>query len=393
MAKRFFTSESVTEGHPDKICDQISDAVLDEFLRYDKYSRVACETSVTTGLVHLLGEYRSNARIDFEGTARRTIREIGYTKSDYGFDASSCGVLISLHGQSPDISRGVDVSLESRRGASADDGETGAGDQGMMIGYACEETAELMPMPIIFAHRLVRRLAAVRKDGVLSYLRPDGKSQVTVEYIDDVPKRVEAVVIAAHHDPEVSQNRLGRDIVEHVIRPVIPENLLDSNTRFLVNTTGRFEIGGPKADSGLTGRKIIVDTYGGVASHGGGAFSGKDPSKVDRTSCYAARHVAKNIVAAKLATRCSIEIAYAIGVARPLSIFIDTHGTGVVQDERLVEMLQDRYDFRPSAIIRKFDMLRPIYREIAAYGHFGRNDLDLGWEKVDLAEDFRRALL
>ena len=389
MVRRFFTSESVTEGHPDKICDQISDALLDAFLAQDSKSHVACEVTVTTGLVHVMGEIKSSAAVDVEGVVRNVIRRIGYDRSEYGFDANTCAVIISLHSQSPDITQGVERSLEVREGLVSDGLDSGAGDQGMMIGFACDETEEFMPMPIMLAQKLCMRLAHVRRAKILDYLRPDGKSQVTVEYMDGRAVRVDAVVIASQHAPGVSRARIRRDIIEHVIRSSVPEKLLDDQTRFYVNTTGQFVVGGPMGDSGLTGRKIIVDTYGGFASHGGGAFSGKDPTKVDRTGCYAARHAAKNIVAAGLASSCTIELAYAIGVARPLSVYVNTGGTGKVADDVITELLMKNYDFRPAAIAQKFGLHRPIYEQIAAYGHFGRSDIDLPWERLDMVDCFR----
>ena len=392
MAKRLFTSESVTEGHPDKMCDQISDAVLDAILAKDPMARVACETTTTTGLVFVMGEITTNCYVDIETVVRDTVREIGYDRAKYGFDSDSCAVITSLKGQSPDIALGVDKSKEAKSGEEDAAFENGAGDQGMMIGFACDETEEYMPMPIYLAHRLAKKLAEVRKDKTLSYLRPDGKSQVTVEYDDDKPVRVDTVVISTQHRPDVSTATIERDIINKVILPVIPAHLLDENTKYYINPTGRFVIGGPQGDSGLTGRKIIVDTYGGYASHGGGAFSGKDPTKVDRSACYAARHVAKNIVASGMAKKCEIELAYAIGVAKPVSIYVNTYGTGKLPDDEIEKLVEENFDLRPAAIIRYFDLRRPIYKQTAAYGHFGRNDLDLPWEKLDKVDVFQKAL-
>lgn len=394
MARRLFTSESVTEGHPDKIADQISDSVLDAIYAQDPQARVACETAVTTGLVLVMGEITTSCYVDINKIARDTINEIGYNNPNFGFDGNTCGVIVALDEQSPDIAMGVDTALENRKGDLTEEGieATGAGDQGMMFGFACNETPELMPMPISLAHRLTRRLTEVRKNGTLPYLRPDGKSQVTVEYDGDKVVRVDAVVISTQHAEEISQEQIHEDIMEHVIKPVIPAELLDAETKYFINPTGRFVIGGPVGDAGLTGRKIIVDTYGGYASHGGGAFSGKDPTKVDRSAAYAARYVAKNIVAAGLATKCEIEIAYAIGVAHPVSILVNTHGTGVVSDERLVEIVRENFDLRPAGIIKMLDLRRAIYKQTAAYGHFGRTDVSLPWEQTDKAEALKAAI-
>ena len=375
MSRRLFTSESVTEGHPDKICDQISDAVLDAILAKDPLARVACETTTTTGLIYVMGEVTTNCYVDIEEIARETVREIGYTRAKFGFDCDSCAVITSLKGQSPDIAMGVD--------------NEGAGDQGMMFGFACNETDDYMPAPISFAHKLTRKLTEVRKNGTLGYLRPDGKSQVTVEYVDDKPVRIDTVVISSQHAPEIDHATIEKDIIEKVIKAVIPAELLDENTKYFINPTGRFVIGGPQGDSGLTGRKIIVDTYGGYARHGGGAFSGKDPTKVDRSACYAARHVAKNIVASGAADKCEIQLAYAIGVAQPVSINVNTFGTGKIADEKLEEIVQKNFDLTPKGIINRFDLRRPIYKQTAAYGHFGRNDLDLPWEKLDMVDVFK----
>ena len=394
MAKRLFTSESVTEGHPDKIADQISDAVLDAIYAQDPNARVACETALTTGLVLVMGEITTNCYVDINKTVRDTINEIGYNAPEFGFDGHSCGVIVALDEQSADIAMGVDKALEAKKGEMNEDQieAIGAGDQGMMFGFACDETPELMPMPISLAHRLSKRLSEVRKNGTLSYLRPDGKTQVTVEYDGETPVRVDAIVVSTQHSEEVTQEQIHADIMEYVIKPIIPENLLDENTKFFINPTGRFVIGGPVGDAGLTGRKIIVDTYGGYASHGGGAFSGKDPTKVDRSAAYAARYVAKNIVAAGLAKKCEIELAYAIGVAKPVSVLVNTHGTGVVSDETLVELVREHFDLRPAGIIQMLDLRRPIYKQTAAYGHFGRTDVDLPWERTDKAEILKAAI-
>ena len=387
---RVFTSESVTEGHPDKICDQISDAVLDSILTNDPKARVACECVTTTGMVMVMGEITTDCYVDIPAVVRKTVNEIGYNHPEYGFDCNTCAVLTSIDEQSPDIAMGVDKALECKLGEECDDGENGAGDQGMMFGFACDETPELMPAPISFAHKLSRRLADVRKSGELKWLRPDGKSQVTVEYgPNGEVTRIPAVVVSTQHSADINIEKLRDAIMDTVILPVLPKNLIDKDTKFFINPTGRFVVGGPVGDSGLTGRKIIVDTYGGYASHGGGCFSGKDPTKVDRSAAYMARYVAKNIVAAGLAKRCQIELAYAIGVARPVSVLVDTQGTGIVSDDKLAEIINDCFDLRPSKIIKRLDLMRPIYRQTAAYGHFGRTDIDLPWEHTDMVEALR----
>ncbi len=391
--RRLFTSESVTEGHPDKICDMISDAVLDNLLAQDPMSRVACEVCCTTGLIVVMGEVTTNGYADLQTIARETVREIGYDRAKYGFDCDSCAVISSLHGQSPDIALGVDKALEAKNGEIVDKYDTGAGDQGLMFGYACNETPELMPLPISLAHKMAMKLTEVRKNGTLKYLRPDGKTQVTVEYEDDKPIRVDTVVVSSQHDAAVSLEQIRADIEEYVIKPTVPAELLDENTKIFVNPTGRFVIGGPMGDSGLTGRKIIVDTYGGYARHGGGAFSGKDPTKVDRSACYAARYLAKNVVAAGLADRCEIQVAYAIGVARPVSVLVDTFGTAKVDENKISDALSRHFDLRPAAIIERFGLRRPIYSKLAAYGHMGREDLDAPWERRDLAEILKAELL
>ncbi|MBE3554191.1 MAG: methionine adenosyltransferase [Thermicanus sp.] len=386
--RHLFTSESVTEGHPDKICDQISDAVLDAILAQDPNARVACETSVTTGLVLVTGEITTVSYVDIPRLVRDTVREIGYTRAKYGFDADTCAVLTSINEQSPDIAQGVNQALEAREGRMSDQEieAIGAGDQGLMFGFAVKETPELMPLPISLAHQLARRLSELRKSGTLQYLRPDGKTQVTVEYEGDTPIRVDTIVVSTQHDPEVSQEEIRRDLMDQLIRPIVPAHYLDEETKYFINPTGRFVIGGPQGDAGLTGRKIIVDTYGGYARHGGGAFSGKDPTKVDRSGAYAARYVAKNIVAAGLADKCEVQLAYAIGVAQPVSISIDTFGTGRIGEEELVKLVRKHFDLRPAGMIKMLDLRRPIYKQTAAYGHFGRPDLDLPWERTDKAD-------
>ena len=396
MEKILFTSESVTEGHPDKMCDQISDAILDALLEQDPMSRVACETCTTTGLVMVMGEITTNAYVDIQKIVRDTVREIGYTRGKYGFDADTCGVITAIDEQSADIALGVDKALEAKENQISEEEDIdaiGAGDQGMMFGYASDETEEYMPYPIAMAHKLALQLTKVRKDGTLSYLRPDGKTQVTVEYDENgTPKRLETVVLSTQHDPDVTQEQIHKDIKEYVFKPILPADMVDEDTKFFINPTGRFVIGGPHGDSGLTGRKIIVDTYGGMASHGGGAFSGKDCTKVDRSAAYAARYTAKNIVAAGLAKKCEIQLSYAIGVAHPTSIRVNTYGTGVVSDTKLVEIIRENFDLRPAGIIKMLDLRRPIYKQTAAYGHFGRTDVSLPWEKLDKAEELKKYL-
>ena len=388
--RTLFTSESVTEGHPDKICDQISDGVLDALLAVDPYSRCACETTAEPGAVHIMGEITTSATVNYIEIARKVIREIGYTKPEYGFDADTCEISCSLHTQSADIAQGVDLALEAKEAIDTDG--LGAGDQGMMFGFACDETPELMPLPITLAHRITRRLAAVRKSGELGYLRPDGKAQVTVEYENGKPVRINTVVLSTQHDEDIDPATLRQDMIERVIKPCIPAEMLDDETKYYINPTGRFVLGGPAADTGLTGRKIIVDTYGGYARHGGGAFSGKDPTKVDRTAAYYARYIAKNLVAAGLADRCELELAYAIGVAQPVSVLVDTFGTGKLEDSRLAEIVRKHFDMRPAAMIAQLDLRKPIYQQVAAYGHMGRPDLDLTWERCDHKEELAQYL-
>lgn len=393
MSKRLFTSESVTEGHPDKICDQISDAILDAIIAEDPTARVACETTCTTGIISIMGEITTSCYVDFPKLAREVVLDIGYDRAKYGFDGTTCAVVTAIDEQSPDIAQGVNSGYENREeGGSDDENSTGAGDQGMMFGYACDETPELMPMPISLAHKMAKRLTEVRKDGVLDYLRPDGKTQVTVEYEDDMPVRVDTVVVSSQHSPDVDIKKLREDIKREVILKTVPSNLIDENTKFFINPTGRFVVGGPNGDSGLTGRKIIVDTYGGYARHGGGAFSGKDPTKVDRSAAYASRWVAKNVVAAGLAKKCEVQLAYAIGVAHPVSIMVDTFGTNTVPEEKIEEAIAKVFDLRPHAIIKELDLRKPIYRKLAAYGHMGREDIGVSWEKTDKVNELKEAI-
>lgn len=393
MSKRLFTSESVTEGHPDKICDQISDAILDEILKKDPMARVACETTCTTGIISIMGEITTECYVDFPKIARNVVLEIGYDRAKYGFDGTTCAVVTAIDEQSPDIAQGVNSGYENREGGDTDsNNSTGAGDQGMMFGYACDETPEYMPMPIALAHKMAKKLTEVRKDGILDYLRPDGKTQVTVEYENDKPVRVDTVVVSSQHSPDVDISKLREDIKREVILPTLPADLVDENTKYYINPTGRFVVGGPAGDSGLTGRKIIVDTYGGFARHGGGAFSGKDPTKVDRSAAYAARWVAKNVVAAGLASRCEVQLAYAIGVAKPVSIMVDTFGTGTVDEDKIEAAVEKVFDLRPYAIINRLDLRKPIYRKLAAYGHMGREELGVSWEKTDMAAALKEAV-
>ena len=386
MKKILFTSESVTEGHPDKICDKISDAILDSILEQDPDSRVACETFATTGIITVMGEITTKAKLDVQRIVRDTVAEIGYDRAKYGFDATTCAVLSSIHEQSADIAMGVDKCLEAKEGALSDDLDTGAGDQGLMFGYACNETPELMPLPISLAHKLAKRLTEVRKNGTLSYLRPDGKTQVTIEYVDGKPSRIDTIVVSSQHSAEIDPATIRKDIIDKVILPIVPKELMDGKVNIYINPTGRFVIGGPQGDTGLTGRKIIVDTYGGYSRHGGGAFSGKDPTKVDRSASYAARYVAKNIVKAGLAEKCEVQIAYAIGIAKPVSVMIDTFGTATVEEEKIVNAVNSLVDLRPAAIIKKFDLKKPIYKQLSAYGHMGREELGVKWEECDIAE-------
>ena len=393
MKKILFTSESVTEGHPDKICDKISDAILDEMLAQDPESRVACETFATTGIITVMGEITTKAKVDIQKIVRDTVSEIGYDRAKYGFDAHTCAVLSSIHEQSADIALGVDKCLEAKDGEMSDALDTGAGDQGLMFGYACNETPELMPLPISLSHKLAKQLTKDRRDGLLEYLRPDGKTQVTVEYVDGKPTRIDAIVVSSQHSPDVALTTIREDVIKYVIKPIVPAEMVDAGTKIYVNPTGRFVIGGPCGDTGLTGRKIIVDTYGGYSRHGGGAFSGKDPTKVDRSASYAARYVAKNVVAAGLADKCEVQIAYAIGVAKPVSVLVDTFGTAKVDEDKISEFVNRNVDLRPAAIIERFDLRRPIYRKLAAYGHMGREDLNAPWEKTDLVDQLRAELL